>query len=109
MVRFKFSNLHTGSIGTAGQKVPTVFKLYQNYPNPFNPVTAIKFDVPRSVYTKLTIYDILGKEVAVLIDKKMEPNSYEISWDGTNFASGIYIYKIESGDFKDIKRMVLVK
>ena len=89
--------------------VPMVYKLYQNYPNPFNPVTTIKFDVPKSAYTRLTIYDILGKEVVKLIDKKMEPNSYEVTWDGTDYSSGTYIYKLESGDFTDVKKMILIK
>jgi hypothetical protein len=92
-----------------GGKIPSAFKLYQNYPNPFNPATTIKFDILKSAYTKLTIYDILGKEVAKLVDEEMEPDSYEITWDGSNFASGTYIYEIESGDFKDIKKLILVK
>jgi hypothetical protein len=89
--------------------IPKVYTLYQNYPNPFNPSTTIRFDIPKSTYAKLIIYDILGREVMKLIDEKMEAGSYDISWDGSGFASGTYIYKFVTDDFTDIKKMILVK
>jgi hypothetical protein len=92
-----------------GTEIPKVFSLYQNYPNPFNPSTTIKFDLPKSAETKLVIYDILGREVARLIDKKMNAGKYTVLWDGTNLASGTYIYKLTAGDFEDVKKMTLVK
>jgi hypothetical protein len=92
-----------------GVIIPKVFSLYQNYPNPFNPKTTIKFDVPKSTYVKLIIYDILGREVMKLIDEKIEAGSYNITWDGSGFASGTYIYKLVTNDFTDIKKMILVK
>ena len=89
--------------------IPTVYNLYQNYPNPFNPNTTIKFDIPRQSYTKLIIYDILGREVTKLIDEKLDAGSYDITWDAASYASGTYIYKIEAGDYTSVKKMILVK
>jgi hypothetical protein len=96
-------------IKEAGSNLPTVFKLYDNYPNPFNPVTTIKYDIPKATHVKLTIFDMLGREVKVLFDGQRSPGYYEIQWDATNFASGAYFYKLESEYFTDIKKMILIK
>ncbi len=89
------------------------FGLEQNYPNPFNPVTTIKYSIPSGIETlqatSLRIYDILGKEVAVLVNQKQAAGNYEVKFDANNIASGVYIYRIESGNFSDSKRMMLVK
>ena len=94
--------------------VPEKFKLFQNYPNPFNPVTKIKFDIPSNVKSEksnvnIIIYDILGKEIEVLVNQQLQPGSYEVGWDGNNYTSGVYFYKITSGDYSNSKKMVLVK
>ncbi len=89
--------------------IPTVYNLYQNYPNPFNPSTTIKFDLPKATYTKLIIYDVLGREVIKLVDEKKNAGSYDVSWDAGNLASGTYIYKLEAGDYSSVKKMILVK
>ncbi len=90
------------------------FSLSQNYPNPFNPVTRINFTIAsvgqRHVFdTRLMVYDILGKEVAALINQPLSPGSYEVTFDGTNLATGVYFYKLESGDFTEVKKMLMVK
>ncbi|HMQ99015.1 MAG TPA: YCF48-related protein [Ignavibacteria bacterium] len=90
------------------------FSLFQNYPNPFNPQTKIKFAVPSSVKgqtsnVKLIIYDLLGREVTTLVNKELKPGTYEADWDGSNYSSGVYFYKIISGDFVETKKMVLMK
>ena len=90
-------------------KTPSDYNLYQNFPNPFNPVTSICFDVPTKSFTKLIVYDILGKEVNVLIDDEMNPGTYKITWDGSNFSSGTYFYRFESGNFVSIKKLTLIK
>jgi hypothetical protein len=97
--------------GTNGNntEIPTVFKMYNNYPNPFNPSTSIKYDIPRNSFVQITVYDILGKFVTSLVNQQMEPGRYEAQWDARNYASGTYIYKIEAGDFTDVKKMILVK
>jgi hypothetical protein len=89
--------------------IPKEFQLYQNYPNPFNPVTNIKFDIPRSSLVKIRVYDILGKEISDLVNTDMEPGRYEVNWDASNYASGVYFYKIETKDFTKVMKMVLLK
>ncbi|MFC2093505.1 T9SS type A sorting domain-containing protein [Bacteroidota bacterium] len=89
--------------------IPKEYKLYQNYPNPFNPKSKIKMQIAKFSNVKLIVYDMLGREVAVLVNGELKPGTYEVEWDGTGNPSGIYFYKIESGTFSDIKRMVLIK
>ena len=88
---------------------PINFYLHQNYPNPFNPTTNIKFDLPKTGFVKLTIYDALGREVATLVNSEMKAGSYNADWPASPYASGIYFYKLEAGDFVQTKKMVLVK
>lgn len=87
---------------------PKQFRLLQNYPNPFNPVTTIKFEIPKDVNVSIKIYDILGREVFNFNEFKLA-GSYEVQFDGSNFASGMYFYKLETGGFTDTKKMVLLK
>lgn len=97
--------------------VPEKFSLSQNYPNPFNPQTKIKFDVAKASFTELIVYDLLGREAAVLVNEELKPGTYEADWDATNFSSGVYFYKIVSGDrstgpgrfFAESKKMILMK
>ncbi len=88
---------------------PESFKLYQNYPNPFNPVTNIKFDIAEESNVKLSVYDISGKEVGVLIDNKMNAGSYEVSFSSRNLASGIYFFSLNTGSYSEIRKMMLIK
>jgi hypothetical protein len=88
--------------------IPKEYILYQNYPNPFNPVTTIKYDIPKSGEVSIKIYDLLGKEIYSLSEFKV-PGSYSLKFDGTNFASGMYFYRIETGSFVSTKKMVLIK
>jgi len=95
--------------------IPDKFSLFQNYPNPFNPVTKIKFDIaPLSrgaggVLTYLKIYDITGREIQTLVNEKLNPGTYEVTFDGSNFASGVYFYQLRSGDFINTKKFILLK
>ncbi|HMQ70370.1 MAG TPA: T9SS type A sorting domain-containing protein [Ignavibacteria bacterium] len=89
--------------------VPAEYALLQNYPNPFNPETKINFDLPSSSDVKLSVYDITGKEIALLVNEKLEPGTYSFKWNGTGFASGMYFYRIQSGDFVQTRKMVLIK
>lgn len=90
-------------------EIPSAYSLSQNYPNPFNPTTNIKFQVKSSGLVKLVVLDILGKEVATLVNEKLQPGTYETTFDASAYPSGAYFYKIETGKFTDVKRMVLVK
>jgi hypothetical protein len=93
--------------------------LSQNYPNPFNPTTHIKFEIPlsggvdaeggRGVLTKLAVYDILGKEVAVVVNESLEAGKYDYEFNAGNLPSGVYFYKLIAGNYTDVKRMLLVK
>lgn len=89
--------------------VPESFNLFNNYPNPFNPVTNITFDVPKAQTVKLRVYDMQGREVAVLVNQNLSPGKYKVDFDGANLASGVYFYALESQDFYKVNRMVLVK
>ncbi len=89
--------------------VPVYYKLYNNYPNPFNLSTLIKYDIPKSTIVKLVVYDILGKQVDVLVNERQDGGSYEIKWDGTCFSSGSYYIKMETDTYTQVKKMLLVK
>ena len=99
------------SILPTSSEVPDKFELSQNYPNPFNPVTKIKFNISGSSETQalLSVYDVLGKEVAVLVDQELQPGTYEADWDASAYPSGVYYYKLEGGNFSETKKMILLK
>ena len=86
-----------------------MFKLDQNYPNPFNPTTSIKFELPKSSHISLSVYDVLGREVSVLVNEKMEAGIHEVKFDGANVASGVYFYRLQTGDLVQSKRLLLLK
>lgn len=90
--------------------IPESYKLEQNYPNPFNPITKIKFELPQESKVTIEVYDILGRKVAQLINNEVrQPGRYEVQFNGHNFASGIYFYRLVATGFIDTKRMVLIK
>jgi len=91
-------------------EVPQVYSLQQNYPNPFNPVTNIKFGLPKGSFVTLKIYDMLGKEVASLINNtNLAAGNYTYDFNAVNVPSGIYFYKLSAGEFSDVKKMTLIK
>jgi type IX secretion system substrate protein len=101
IVPFGINNLNTG--------VPKEYALHQNYPNPFNPVTKIRFDLPKHSDVKLVVYDLLGSEVTTLVNGTLEPGYYETELDASVYASGVYIYRLEAGNYSSVRRMILVK
>lgn len=101
-------SLLTG-IETNTVSIPAVYSLSQNYPNPFNPETKIKYSLPKQTFVKLKVYDMLGKEVVTLVNGERPAGSFEAVFSGANLSSGVYFYKMETPEFTDIKRMVLVK
>jgi hypothetical protein len=82
------------------------FRLEQNYPNPFNPTTAVNFQLAARSKTKITLYDLLGREVAVLVDEVMNPGRYEARWDASGFPTGVYFCRIFAGTFTSTRRML---
>jgi hypothetical protein len=101
---FEYSNIVEVEIGT-----PDKFILEQNYPNPFNPSTKISWQSPVDAHQKLTVYDLLGNEIATLIDEFRTAGSYETTFSAHQFSSGMYWYKIQIGEFISTKKMVLLK
>jgi photosystem II stability/assembly factor-like uncharacterized protein len=94
------------------EQIPSYFSISQNYPNPFNPTTKIKFDIPNKGLQPLVhvrVYDILGKEAAILVNQQLQPGTYEVEWDASNQPSGVYFYKISAGEFIETKKMVFIK
>jgi photosystem II stability/assembly factor-like uncharacterized protein len=89
--------------------LPQEFRLDQNYPNPFNPQTEIEYRVPGLGLVTLKVYDLLGREVATLVNEQRQPGSYSVRFDGSRLASGIYMYRLTAGTFLDTKKMLLVK
>jgi hypothetical protein len=89
--------------------LPAEYFLSQNYPNPFNPSTTIEFTIPQKEFVSLVIYDVLGNEVATLINKEKAPGSYEVLFDAAEFGSGVYIYSLKAGSFAQTKKMILMK
>ena len=102
-------SLNWGSVLESDSEIPSGFSLSQNYPNPFNPSTSISFDLAADSEVKLAIYDVLGKEVSVLVNQHLEAGTHNISFNAGNLSSGIYFYRLEAGNFNDIKKMTLVK
>ena len=96
-------------VSNSSNENPDKFKLYQNYPNPFNPNTNMKFDIPKSSFVKMVIYNALGKEVATLVNEKLYAGSYEVDWNGSGYPSGVYFYKLETDDFVNVKKMLMIK
>ena len=89
--------------------LPSDFALSQNYPYPFNPSTSIEFTLPKSEHTTLKVYNILGKEVTTLVSKKLNQGNHTYTFDGKNLASGIYYYQLISGEYREVKKMILIK
>lgn len=109
ILNVKLRPITTGITGT--NEIPTEYMLYQNYPNPFNPATKIRFDISGSSAAKtfLYVYDILGREIATLLNEQLSPGTYEVDFDGSNYPSGTYFYKLISGEYSAVNKMILLK
>lgn len=114
-VRWSFITGVTG-LTINGTEIPKVFELFVNYPNPFNPSTSIRFDIPKDSKVRIVIYNAIGEEVHVLVNRDLSAGKYTADWDGSKFGSGIYFYRIdasvnlkEGGQFVKTRKMVLVK
>jgi photosystem II stability/assembly factor-like uncharacterized protein len=106
--------LHTTNGGvTAIQEntytLPDEFNLKPAYPNPFNPSTTLEFDIPRTSYISMKVYDIMGREVETLVNEELNVGSYTVKWDATKYSSGVYFYKLHSENFTEMKKMLLVR
>jgi Secretion system C-terminal sorting domain len=97
------------SVGLADLNMPSEFKLSQNYPNPFNPTTTINFSVPNEGFVKVAIYNSVGEQVDVLVNSNKNSGNYVTGWNASNFASGVYYYRLETDSFVETKKMLLMK
>jgi len=88
---------------------PDKFSMQQNYPNPFNPTTQIRFGLPKASQVKIEVYNMLGQRVAELLNEHKKAGYHSVEFDGSNFSSGVYFYKIQAGYFTQVRKMLLVK
>jgi hypothetical protein len=89
--------------------LPEKFRLSQNFPNPFNPMTTINYELPITNYVNLSIYNLLGQKMVTLVSEKQKAGYYQVEWDASAFASGVYYYHIQTGEFLDVKKMILLR
>jgi hypothetical protein len=106
VMRYRYTPTGVEPVSNA---VPTEFRLEQNYPNPFNPTTNIGFRISHFGFVSLRVFDLLGREVATLVHEVKQPGSYEVTWDATGVASGVYLYRLQAGDYVDTKKLILLK
>jgi hypothetical protein len=104
-------HLSGGAVGVEEPEpgIPEEFGLSQNYPNPFNPATKISFSLPKAGNVTLVVYDILGREVATIVNEFTTAGNHTIDFNASNLSSGVYLYKIQAGDFTETKKMMLIK
>jgi acetyl esterase/lipase len=107
-MRFALTGVVEG-VGAEEDVLPTSFALQQNYPNPFNPSTTIKYELPKSSVVRLSVFDMLGREVSVLVNERRDAGVHEVKCDGSNLASGVYFYRLQAGDFVSTKKMLTLK
>ena len=108
-LKLNLSLLTFTGVGEGGNELATGFRLAQNFPNPFNPATKIDYSVAKAGVVTIKVYDVLGKEVAALLNEELQPGSYQVAFDGQKFASGVYMYRMATNGFVETRRMVLLK
>ncbi|HSW53546.1 MAG TPA: T9SS type A sorting domain-containing protein [Ignavibacteriaceae bacterium] len=106
---FDLNKLHYVNVSFKGETIPVTYELSQNYPNPFNPTTTIRYQIPKDGVVTLKVYDILGAEVATLVNEEKVAGKYEVSFNASSLASGVYIYRLNVNEYVNVKKMVLVK
>jgi hypothetical protein len=104
-----FSGRSATSAVPVSSGTPDRFELFQNYPNPFNPATVIKYDLPKATRATLKIYNVLGREVATLKNGEERAGNKSAEWNATGFASGVYYYRLQAGDFTATRKLLLLK
>jgi hypothetical protein len=109
MVNEPFDYSGTTAVVSIRPETPDVFAIYQNFPNPFNPVTSIRFAIPQTGPVKLAVYDVLGREVAVLVNEVLTPAFYTAQFHGRNLSSGVYFCRLIASGYVETKKMQLIK
>jgi hypothetical protein len=103
------ATLNISGVKGSDERIPKEYSVSQNYPNPFNPNTTINFALPQTAVTKIIVYDVLGREIQPLINKELKAGYHEVNFNAGNFPSGVYFYRIQSGNFISTKKMILMK
>jgi len=101
--------IQTSGLNEISNDIPNSFKLLQNYPNPFNPSTTIKFSIPEQSFVKLEIFNSLGEKVSILVSETLSAGTYEYEWDAENLTSGIYLYRMQTNNYSESRKMILIK
>lgn len=101
--------LATTGVSLMQSHYPDKFEVHQNYPNPFNPATTISFVISHQLFVRLKVYDVLGREVATLLNEVKQPGEYSVTWDAGNIPSGVYFYRLQAGKFLATKKLLLIK
>jgi hypothetical protein len=99
----------TADVRTSEATIPTKFSLEQNYPNPFNPSTTIRFALPKSSYVTLRIFNVLGEEVATLVNGEIPAGYHEVMWDASNQSGGVYFYRLQTSEYVETRKLLLLK
>ncbi len=107
-VRYTTTNVPIG-IRNISEAVPSKYLLSQNYPNPFNPTTNIRYQITKSDFVSLKVFDIMGREISTLVNEKQNVGTYEATFDASNLSSGEYFYRLSAGDFSDTKKLMVIK
>jgi len=104
-------NYMVGATGIKNEinQIPITYSLSQNYPNPFNPVTTISYQIPKMSYVELKVFDLLGREIAVLMNKETAAGKYDVKFDGSNLSSGVYFYRLKASGYVETKKLLLIK
>ena len=97
------------SVKKINENLPEKFSLLQNYPNPFNSMTNVKWQMLNAGYAKITVYDLMGRETAILVNEKLQAGTYEVKWDAGNLPSGVYYYKLTAGEYSEVRKMILIR
>jgi hypothetical protein len=107
LASFRFES--TIGIKPVSNEVPGEFRLEQNYPNPFNPSTNLEFRIMEPGFVRLSVYDVLGREVSIIVNQNLKQGIYKASFNAGNLPSGVYLYRLTAGNFTETRKMILVK
>jgi len=103
------SGVFTAVVENGQAGLPSAISLSQNYPNPFNPSTTIRYELPKASHVTLKVFNVLGQEVAVLVDEMQDAGFKSVAWDASGFASGVYFYRMQAGTIIETKKLILIK
>ncbi|MCW8822947.1 MAG: T9SS type A sorting domain-containing protein, partial [Ignavibacteriaceae bacterium] len=108
-IRFWENSLITSVEGNSKNPVPGQFELFNNFPNPFNPKTTIRYTLPASDVVSIKVFNALGNEIKILLNEEKQAGSYDVEWNADGYSSGIYFYSVAAGNFRETKKMILIK